>query len=178
MRVRVLITITASTARPPPPFSAVSWRESYPGAHFSFTGLAHKASQLFEPGMFDGDISAIVDFKYSTDPHLTWWFDHHQAPSSRPRTASISVTIQRPQILRSRLSLLHEVHRHRGREFGYDAADSRSWWLADIVDGALYRRSGSRRSSTPATQLTLTIEGSQGSETVQKIIRMMRHGAG
>src|SRR5271155_1394781 len=50
-----------------------------PGADFQFTGLAHKASQLFEDGVFDGDINAIVDFKYSPDPRLTWWFDHHQS---------------------------------------------------------------------------------------------------
>src|ERR1051325_6432447 len=50
-----------------------------PGAIFEFTGLAHKASQLFDADMFDGDENAIVDFKYSPDPRLTWWFDHHQS---------------------------------------------------------------------------------------------------
>src|SRR5579871_6012679 len=48
-------------------------------AKFEFTGLAHKASQLFEDSLFDGDVNAIVDFKYSPDPRLTWWFDHHQS---------------------------------------------------------------------------------------------------
>ena len=48
-------------------------------ATFEFTGLAHKASQLFEDSLFDGDVNAIVDFKYSPDPRLTWWFDHHQS---------------------------------------------------------------------------------------------------
>src|SRR5258708_6309509 len=59
----------------------------HPDAHFSYTGLAHKASQLFEPGMFDGDENAIVDFKYSTDPRLTWWFDHHQSAFLTPEDA-------------------------------------------------------------------------------------------
>jgi len=48
-------------------------------AEFRYTGMAHKASQLFDPGLFDGDENAIVDFKYSSDPRLTWWFDHHQS---------------------------------------------------------------------------------------------------
>ena len=65
-------------------FSRFVEEKFYPGAEFSFTGLAHKASQLFEPGMFDGAINAIVDFKYSTDPHLTWWFDHHQSAFLSP----------------------------------------------------------------------------------------------
>src|ERR1039457_2766956 len=51
----------------------------HPDAEFRYTGMAHKASQLFDPALFDGDENAIVDFKYSSDPKLTWWFDHHQS---------------------------------------------------------------------------------------------------
>ena len=50
-------------------FSRFLEAKFHPGAQFEFTGLAHKASQLFEPSLFDGDVNAIVDFKYSTDPH-------------------------------------------------------------------------------------------------------------
>src|SRR5438874_4931439 len=48
-------------------------------ATFRYTGMAHTASQTFDPSLFDGDENAIVDFKYSSDPRLTWWFDHHQS---------------------------------------------------------------------------------------------------
>ena len=51
----------------------------HPGAEFLYTGMAHTAGQLFDDGLFDGDENAIVDFKYSPDPRLTWWFDHHQS---------------------------------------------------------------------------------------------------
>src|SRR5512144_3386991 len=51
----------------------------HPDAEFRYTGMAHKASQLFDPALFDGDENAIVDFKYSSDSRLTWWFDHHQS---------------------------------------------------------------------------------------------------
>ena len=59
----------------------------HPHAEFAYTGMAHKASQLFEPELFDGDENAIVDFKYSSDPHLTWWFDHHQSAFLTPEDA-------------------------------------------------------------------------------------------
>ncbi|HEV2020968.1 MAG TPA: phosphoesterase, partial [Terriglobales bacterium] len=49
------------------------------GAEFVFTGLAHRAGALFDESKFDGEENAIVDFKYSTSPKLTWWFDHHQS---------------------------------------------------------------------------------------------------
>src|SRR6201995_5650459 len=60
-------------------FSRFIEEKIHPGTEFAFTGWAHKSDQLFDPGMFDGDENAIVDFKYSTDPRLTWWFDHHQS---------------------------------------------------------------------------------------------------
>jgi len=53
-------------------FSRFAEAKFYPEAQFQYTGLAHKASQLFEPSLFDGDVNAIVDFKYSTDSRLTW----------------------------------------------------------------------------------------------------------
>src|SRR5205085_5122247 len=59
----------------------------HPNAEFRYTGMAHKASQLFDPALFDGDENAIVDFKYSADPRLTWWFDHHQSAFLSPEDA-------------------------------------------------------------------------------------------
>ncbi len=56
-------------------------------AEFLYTGMTHKASQPFEDGMFDGDENAIVDFKYSSSPQLTWWFDHHQSAFLKPEDA-------------------------------------------------------------------------------------------
>ena len=46
---------------------------------FRYEGLAHRAGELFLDVEFDGDENTIVDFKYSNDPRLTWWFDHHQS---------------------------------------------------------------------------------------------------
>ena len=39
----------------------------------------HRAGNAFDREQFDGDENAIVDFKYSPDERLTWWFDHHQS---------------------------------------------------------------------------------------------------
>src|SRR5438132_13234257 len=60
---------------------AAFYRESVnKDAQQVFEGLAHKAGQVFDEAIFDGDENAIVDFKYSSSPRLTWWFDHHQSP--------------------------------------------------------------------------------------------------
>ncbi len=159
-------------------FSRFVEAKFYPGAEFCYTGMAHKASQIFEPELFDGDVNAIVDFKYSTDPRLTWWFDHHQSAFLSPQDAEHFRS--RPDAhklfdptFKSCTKFIATMAQER---FGFEAADLSdlvNW--ADIVDGAQYRDADEAVGlRSPATQLTLVIESSQGSETVQKIIRMMR----
>src|SRR5262245_3614643 len=46
-------------------------------AEFVFTGKSHGTGNVYEPADFDGDVNAVVDFRYSSDPRLDWWFDHH-----------------------------------------------------------------------------------------------------
>ena len=120
-------------ARPRRHFSAASSKRSFilrPSS--SFTGLAHKASQLFEPGLFDGDENAIVDFKYSTDPRLTWWFDHHQSAFLTPEDAEhfrrdTSGRKMYDPSFKSCTNYIATVARER---FGFDAPD-----LAELVPG-------------------------------------------
>jgi len=151
----------------------------HPDAEFQFTGLAHKASQLFEPSLFDGDVNAIVDFKYSTDPRLTWWFDHHQSAFLTPEDAehfrhdSSGRKMYDPNF-KSCTNYIATIARQRFNFEAPDLADLVKW--ADIVDGAQYTDAEEAVNlRAPATRLTLVIEGARGSEIVQKIIRMMRH---
>lgn len=149
-----------------------------PASEFCFTGLAHKASQLFEDSYFDGDVNAIVDFKYSANPRLTWWFDHHQSAFLSPEDAEHYKLDRSGQKLydpsfRSCTMFIATIARER---FGYEAADLADLvrW-ADIIDGAQYpnaREAVELREA--AMQLTLVIEGAQGSETIHKIIGWMR----
>jgi hypothetical protein len=51
-----------------------------PKAELEYHGLSHQAGgKPIDPAVFTGDENAIVDFRYSQDPRLTWWFDHHQS---------------------------------------------------------------------------------------------------
>lgn len=150
----------------------------HPGAQFDFTGLAHKATQLFEPELFDGDVNAIVDFKYSTDPNLHWWFDHHQSAFLTPEDHEHFLRDTSGQKMydpefRSCTKYIATVAREK---FGFEAPDLAELvrW-ADIIDGAQYESAASAVAlGSPAMQLTLAIEGCKGSDTVHKIIRKMR----
>lgn len=150
----------------------------HPGAEFLFTGMAHKAGPLFDDGMFDGDVNAIVDFKYSPDPRLTWWFDHHQSAFLEPadeehfRRDTSGRKFLDPHC-RSCTKFIANVAREK---FGYHAPDLDELvrW-ADIIDGAQYPDAATAvELGAPAMKLTLVIEGVKGSEMVQNIIRWMR----
>jgi hypothetical protein len=159
-------------------FSRFAETQFYPHAQFQFTGLAHKASQLFEPALFDGDVNAIVDFKYSPDPRLTWWFDHHQSAFLTPEDAEnfkhdTSGRKMYDPSFRSCTNYICTVARDR---FGFDAPDLAelvAW--ADVIDGAQYKDAQEAvELRAPATRLTLVIESASGSEIVQKILWKMR----
>ncbi len=150
----------------------------HPDAEFHYTGLAHKAGALFEPGMFDGDENAIVDFKYSPDPRLTWWYDHHQSAFLTPEDAEHYQRDKSDRKLydpafRSCTSFIASVARER---FGFEAPDLAELvkW-AEIIDGAQYENAKTAvELPAPAMKLTLVIEGVPASETVQRIIRWMQ----
>ena len=160
-------------------FSRFYEQQFAPGAEFAYTGMAHKASQIFEDSLFDGDENAIVDFKYSTNPKVTWWFDHHQSAFLSPQDAEHfrHETNGKKMYDPSYQSCTKYIATIAREKYGYLAADLDelvAW--ADIVDGARYASAREAvEMKAPAMQLTLTIEGVPDSETVQKIIRMMRH---
>ena len=147
-------------------------------AEFVYTGMAHKADQLFEDHLFDGDENAIVDFKYSPDPRLTWWFDHHQSAFLTPEDAEHFRTTRGDRFFfdptyKSCTKFIANTIRDK---FGYEnpgLGELIRW--ADIIDGAQYASAAEAVGlGAAAMKLTSVIEGSQGSGTVQKILRMMR----
>jgi hypothetical protein len=150
----------------------------HPDAEFAFTGLAHKANGLFTDNMFDGDENAIVDFKYSPDPRLTWWFDHHQSAFLSQQDAEHFKNEQSEKKMydptfRSCTSFIAAVAREKWGFHAPDLDDLVRW--AEIIDGAQYANAQSAvELGAPAMKLTLLIEGIKGSEMVHKIIRWMR----
>jgi hypothetical protein len=143
-------------------------------AEFNYRGLVHRAGQLFEPGFFDGDENAIVDFKYSTSDRLTWWFDHHQSAFLTPADAehfrrdTSGRKFYGPEF-RSCTKFLAHIG---STKFGFAASDLEELihW-ADVIDGAQYPDIQSAvEMRDPATQLTLVIEGTRSKGFVAGLI--------
>lgn len=159
-------------------FSRFARERFYPEAEFSYTGMMHMPAQTWDEAVFDGDVNAIVDFKYAPSERLTWWFDHHQSAFLKPEDADYFQRAGKSwhffdPHFSSCTKFIAKVARE---QFGYEAPDLAELveW-ADIVDGARYRDAAEAvEINIPATKLVLVIEGAKGSDIVHHIIRLMQ----
>ena len=146
-------------------------------AQFSFSGLLHRAGALFEDVEFDGEENAIVDFKYSSSPQLTWWFDHHE---SAFLSASDAAHFEQDQSNRkfydpdfkSCTSFIADIAQQR---FGFDpspVADLVHW--TDVIDGALYPDAQTAvEMKAAAMKLTMVIESAPDQKFVPNLIPLL-----
>jgi hypothetical protein len=154
------------------------YRERIRGdAEFVFSGLLHRAGALFDEKQFDGDENAIVDFKYSSSPKITWWFDHHQSAFLSPDDASHFEQDQSNQKFYDPdfKSCTGFIAMIAERRFGLDpapVADLVHW--ADIIDGAMYPDAKTAvEMKEPAMKLTMVIETAQDHGFIPKLIPLL-----
>jgi hypothetical protein len=145
-----------------------------PDCGFTYEGLAHHAGQLFLDVQFDGDENAIVDFKYSSNPRLTWWFDHHQSAFlSREDEAHFRADKSGRKFhdptYRSCTKFIAEMLL---KHFNFDSsrlADLIKW--ADIIDGAQFESAQAAvELREPAMKLMMVIEGVRESDRILELI--------
>jgi hypothetical protein len=138
-------------------------------------GLAHRAGQLFDPDVFAGEENAVVDFRFSPDPRLTWWFDHHQSAFENARDEAVFRADRSgrkfwdPQAKSCTRFLARIVE----EKFGWDPSPLRELidW-AEIIDGALFPTPQMAVAlSDPPMQLMLLIEASKDPELLPRLIR-------
>jgi len=148
-------------------------------AEFEYQGLVHRAGALFNEADFTGDENAIVDFKYSSSPRITWWFDHHQSAFLTPEDASHFEQQQSNKKFydpdfRSCTKFIAVVTEQR---FGFNpapVAELIEW--ADIIDGALYDSpQAAVEMKAPATRLTMLIESNQDPAFIPSLIPQLAY---
>ena len=146
---------------------------------FVYSGLLHRAGALFDERQFDGDENAIVDFKYSSSPKITWWFDHHESAFLSPADAAHFEHDESNRkfydpAFKSCTSFIAMIAEKR---FGFDArpvAELVKW--TDIVDGAMYSDAKAAvEMKAPAMKLTMAIESSSDHTFVKKLIPLLAY---
>lgn len=155
---------------------------------YEYQGLVHRAGSLYDESWFEqADENAIVDFKYSPSPRVTWWFDHHLSAFLTPedeahfRWGQASAD-NSPGPLAMRqffnphyTSCTSWIAHIASTKFGMDVDPLRELihW-ADIVDGAKYESAESAvEMEAPAMKLTMVIESATDSALVQRIIPLL-----
>jgi hypothetical protein len=149
---------------------------------FSYHGLVHRAGALFDEEAFVTGENAIVDFKYSASPKVTWWFDHHQSAFLTPEDQKNFEAGQADGSERMRkffdpnyISCTSLIAHIAQVNFGFDTApllELIQW--ADIVDGARYESAKAAvEMDAPAMKLTMAIESSPDPTLVQKLILLL-----
>jgi hypothetical protein len=151
-------------------------------AVYEYHGLVHRAGALFDESEFTGDENAIVDFKYSSSPQITWWFDHHQSAFLTPADQQgFQACKQDPVCGRHKFfdpdytSCTSFLAHIASTEFGFDTAPVAELihW-ADIVDGAQYESpEAAVEMAAPAMKLTLIIESTQDAEFIPRLIPLL-----
>jgi hypothetical protein len=146
-------------------------------ARFDYHGLLHRAGALFNESEFIGNENAIVDFKYSASPKITWWFDHHQSAFLSPEDAEHFKQDHSGKkffdpAYPSCTSFIADT---TARVFGFNAKPVRELvkW-ADIIDAARFEDAKTAvEMAAPAMKLTLVIETNQDPHFGEKLIPLL-----
>jgi len=151
-------------------------------AEYEFCGLVHRAGALFNEKDFTGDQNAIVDFKYSPSPAITWWFDHHLSAFLTPADHQHFLTGQQDPFIREHkfydaeyISCTSFLSHIAATHYGFDTAPVKELvrW-ADIVDGALYESPESAvEMAQPAMKLTMAIESTEDPTFMPRLIPLL-----
>jgi hypothetical protein len=153
-----------------------------PGASYSYHGLVHRAGALFNESEFTGDENAIVDFKYSPSPRITWWFDHHQSAFLTPQDHEHFLACKQDPGCAARkffdptytscTGFLAHIASTRYQFDTAPVAELIRW--ADIVDGAKYESPESAvEMAAPAMKLTLIIEATEDPDFIPRLIPLL-----
>lgn len=150
-----------------------------PNAELSYAGLSHKAGgAAIDPTTFQGDENAIVDFRYSQNSRLTWWFDHHQSAFQQPgdeehfRSDKSGKKFHDP----NRKSCTKYIADITQSKFGFDPSslsDLVQW--AETIDGAQFESpTMAVELAEPALQLMTVLEANQDPQFIPRVIELMQ----
>jgi hypothetical protein len=155
---------------------------------FDYQGLVHRAGSLFEEQWFDaGGENAVVDFKYSASPKLTWWFDHHLSAFLNAedeayfRAGQVNADgTPGPLAMRqffdaNYVSCTGWIAHIASTKFGMNVQPLQELihW-ANIVDGARYESATAAvEMKEPAMKLTMAIENAPDSSLGQRLIPLL-----
>jgi hypothetical protein len=144
-------------------------------AHVAYTPMQHKGdAQPITGTLLDSDVNACVDFRYSQDPRLHWWFDHHVSAFQLPgdeahfRADKSGQKFYDP----TAKSCTNFIAKTLAARFGFDTARfSDLLYWAEIIDGALFPSAAMAvELREPALRLMTWVENNRERELAERFI--------
>jgi hypothetical protein len=149
-----------------------------PGATVQIQGLMHRPGGVFDPSVLSGDDNAIVDFRFSSSPKLTWWFDHHVSAFPSPEDEAVfrADASGRKFFDPSAKSCTKFMARVLAEHFGFDPtpfAELIEW--AEVIDGALFENARQAvELKEPALRIMATLEATSEHDLTRKVVLAMQ----
>jgi hypothetical protein len=144
-------------------------------AEVAYTALQHKGdAKPIDGKLLDGDVNACVDFRYTQDARLDWWFDHHASAFQLPgdeahfRADRSGKKFYDPEAKSCTRFLARMLAQH----FGFDISgvgDLLHW--AEIIDGALFPTAAMAvELKEPALKLMTWVENNRDKALAERFI--------
>ena len=152
-------------------------------AEVTFRAMSHGQGDPFGPdhdATFWADANAVVDFRYSPSPRLTWWCDHHHSAFIRPehRQHHEANPDSRRHFDPTAPSCAGLLARWLAGEHGFDIApfsDHIHW--ADLIDSARFVDAAQVvELAEPALQLMILLEAAPPPALAELMLRGLAHG--
>jgi hypothetical protein len=160
-------------------------------AEFSYVGMTHGPGDVLaaafatpppssstEPPRHRDLEHACVDFRYSADPRLDWWFDHHQSAFVTPDDAAYFARQHNPRHFYdpAAQSCSKFLAERCAEVYGFDTTpygELIAW--ADLIDGAKFVSPAQAvECKEPALRLMLWVEANRDPELKLRFIRDLR----
>ncbi len=165
-------------------FSEVYRRHIDSTARFEYHGMSHGPGDVFRGAFCESTsaetrtVHACVDFRYSADPRLDFWFDHHQSAFMSPADEAHFAQAHNPQHFYDphAQSCSKFLAQKSAQVYGFDTApfhDLIEW--ADLIDGAKFRDPAQAvECKEPALQLMTWVESNREVPLKRRFIEDLR----
>lgn len=151
-----------------------------PGSSFEYLGMHHGPGDVFAGAFVAGKLRehACVDFRYSPDQRLDWWFDHHQSAFLTPADEEHFHGAHNPRHFYDpkAQSCAKFLSQKAAAVYGFDTAPYRELieW-ADLIDGAKFKDPAQAvECKEPALQLMQWVEYNRDPELKLRFIADLR----
>lgn len=151
-----------------------------PKAEVEYQGLAHKAGgEGIDASVFTGDENVIVDFRYSQNGALSWWFDHHLSAFQQPGDEAHFRADQSGKKFHDphRKSCTRYIADTLQAKFGFaaeDLSDLIHW--GELIDGAQFDSpTQAVELKEPALRLMTVLEANRDPAVSVKVIEWLQH---